>query len=58
MPELLIRIKKKSDGAAAPSAVSADGTTTWRAKPVGQALELPFDRPAPPAPPQEASVRT
>ncbi|HSQ30386.1 MAG TPA: hypothetical protein VLN49_11085 [Gemmatimonadaceae bacterium] len=30
MPELLIRIKKKSDGSAALSAVRADGTTTWQ----------------------------
>jgi len=30
MPELLIRIKKKTDGAAALSCVRADGTTTWQ----------------------------
>ena len=30
MPELLIRIKKKSDGSAALSALRADGTTTWQ----------------------------
>lgn len=30
MPELLIRIKKKSDGSAALTAVRADGTTTWQ----------------------------
>jgi hypothetical protein len=30
MPDLLIRIKKKTDGAAALSCVRADGTTTWQ----------------------------
>ena len=30
MPELLIRIKKKSDGSAALTAVRADGSTTWQ----------------------------
>ena len=30
MPELVIRIKKKSDGSAALSARRADGTTTWQ----------------------------
>ncbi|HTI64674.1 MAG TPA: hypothetical protein VL524_14195 [Gemmatimonadaceae bacterium] len=30
MPELLIRIQKKSDGSAALTAVRADGTTTWQ----------------------------
>lgn len=30
MPELLIRIKKKSDGSAALSCQRADGTTTWQ----------------------------
>jgi hypothetical protein len=30
MPELRIRIKKKSDGSAALSAQRADGTTTWQ----------------------------
>jgi hypothetical protein len=30
MPELLIRIKKKTDGAAALSCVRADGSTTWQ----------------------------
>jgi hypothetical protein len=30
MPELLIRIKKKTDGSAALSASRADGTTTWQ----------------------------
>ena len=30
MPELLIRIKKKSDGAAALSCLRADGTVTWQ----------------------------
>lgn len=30
MPELLIRIKKKTDGSAALTCVRADGTTTWQ----------------------------
>jgi hypothetical protein len=30
MPDLLIRIKKKTDGAAALSCIRADGTTTWQ----------------------------
>ena len=30
MPELLIRIKKKTDGAAALSCIRPDGTTTWQ----------------------------
>ena len=30
MPDLLIRIKKKSDGAAALTCIRADGTTTWQ----------------------------
>jgi hypothetical protein len=30
MPELLIRIKKKTDGNAALSCIRADGTTTWQ----------------------------
>ncbi|HEY5060709.1 MAG TPA: hypothetical protein VII52_04185, partial [Gemmatimonadaceae bacterium] len=30
MPELIIRIKKKSDGSAALSCIRADGTTTWQ----------------------------
>ena len=30
MPELTIRIKKKTDGSAALSCVRADGTTTWQ----------------------------
>lgn len=30
MPDLLIRIKKKSDGSAALSCLRADGTTTWQ----------------------------
>ena len=30
MPDLLIRIKKKTDGSAALSCVRADGSTTWQ----------------------------
>ena len=30
MPDLVIRIKKKSDGSAALSCIRADGTTTWQ----------------------------
>ena len=30
MPDLLIRIKKKTDGSAALSCTRADGTTTWQ----------------------------
>lgn len=30
MPDLLIRIKKKSDGSAALTAIRADGSTTWQ----------------------------
>lgn len=30
MPDLVVRIKKKTDGSAALSCVRADGTTTWQ----------------------------
>jgi hypothetical protein len=30
MPDLIVRIKKKSDGSAALSCIRADGTTTWQ----------------------------
>lgn len=42
MPDLTIRIKKKSDGSAALSCVRADGTTTWQQQNGQQGLFFPL----------------
>src|ERR1043165_2379529 len=42
MPELLIRLKKKTDGAAALSCTRADGTVTWQRQVGGHAEFFPL----------------
>lgn len=42
MPDLLIRIKKKSDGTAALSCTRANGSTTWQRQSGAQARFFPF----------------
>ena len=42
MPDLLIRIKKKTDGSAALACVRPDGTTTWQRQEGGQGRFFPL----------------